>query len=54
MLQVPLTFKVPVEGNCTEHETNEREGSIKLVWRGRHCGPRIQQEPVVMGAILTL
>ena len=54
MLQVPLTFKVPVEWNCTEHETNEREGSIKLVWRGRHFGPRNRQEPVVMEAVLTL
>jgi hypothetical protein len=51
---LPLAFKVPVEGNDTEHKTNEREGSIKLVRRGRHCGARNRQEPVMMEALLTL
>jgi hypothetical protein len=33
-----LTFKMPVEGNGTEHKTNERKNGIKLVRRGRHRG----------------
>jgi hypothetical protein len=32
----PLTSKVPVERNGAEYKTNEREGSIHLVRRGRH------------------
>jgi hypothetical protein len=33
----PRTFKVPIEGNDTQHEANEREGRVDLVRRGRHC-----------------
>jgi hypothetical protein len=37
------TFKVPVEGNSTQHETNEREGSVNSIGRGRHYGPRMRR-----------
>ena len=31
-----FTFKVPVEGNDTEHKANEREGTVQLVRREMH------------------
>jgi hypothetical protein len=36
----PRTFKMPIEGNDTQHEANERESGVNLVRRGRHleCG----------------
>jgi hypothetical protein len=30
------TFKMPVEGNGTQYDTNEREGCIELIWRKCH------------------
>ena len=29
---------MPVKGNDTQHETNEGEGGVELVRRGRHGG----------------
>ena len=34
---LPRTFKVPVEWNGTQHESNERKGSVNLVRRGCHA-----------------
>jgi hypothetical protein len=37
-----FTFKVPVEGNDTEHKANEREGTVQLVRREMpHRIPRV-------------
>jgi hypothetical protein len=35
------TFEVPIEGNGTHHEANEREGRKQLVRRA-HCSSRTQ------------
>jgi hypothetical protein len=33
-----FTFKVPVEGNGTQHKANKREGTVKLVRGDIHRG----------------
>lgn len=38
----PRTFKMPIERNDTQQETDEREGSVNLVRGGRHCGSRMR------------
>jgi hypothetical protein len=40
---LPRTFKVPVEGNGTQYETNEREGNVNPIGRGRHRGFRMRR-----------
>jgi hypothetical protein len=38
MTRIPLrTFKVPIEGDGTHHEANERKGGIELVYSASHC-----------------
>ena len=37
------TSKVPVKGNGTQHKTNEREGTVKLVRKERHCSSQMQR-----------
>jgi hypothetical protein len=34
---------VPIEGDGTEYETNERKGRVEFIWRGSHCGSRMQR-----------
>jgi hypothetical protein len=47
---------VPVERDGTQHKTDEREGTVKLVRRERHSIPRMcnTQKPKEMGAFLNV
>ena len=49
-----LTFKVPVKGYDTQHKTNEREGTVKLVRREMHRIPRMydREKPTGMETFL--